>query len=177
MMVIIWMAAGCRSQAAEPTQAVVDRATSAGVTPAAAASPAPHTPSSPALASCVNDAVFLSDLTVPDGTVVQPGQVLDKRWSVRNAGTCDWGPDYRLIAVPPNPFAGEAPLALYPARAGADAVWQVMVRVPGQKGEIVGRWQAQAPDGTTFGQQVFIKIEVANTTATPGSASTPSPQP
>lgn len=178
MLIIVWLAAGCRSQAPVPTQVTVAQATTAVATQVVTARPAAAvTPSGQAAAPCIDDAVFLSDLTIPDGTLVQPGQVLDKRWSVRNSGTCDWGPGYQLVPILPNPLASDGPLALYPARAGADAVWQVTVQVPSQPGDIIGRWQAQAPGGTTFGQEVFINIRVANVTATPAPASTSSPQP
>ena len=176
LLVVVGLMAACGQAAASPTSGLGSQAPAG--TARAVPSPEPtHEVAAASLeAPCVNDAVFLSDLTIPDGTVVQAGQVLDKRWSVRNSGTCDWGAGYRLVPVSPNPLAGETPLALYPAKAGADAVWQVFVHAPSQPGEIIGRWQAQTPDGTTFGQQVFIKIQVADITATP-PASTPSPGP
>ncbi len=112
-------------------------------------------------AVCVNAARFLEDLTVPDASVIAPGAVIDKRWSVQNTGTCDWGPDYRLAPVDAGGFEGANPIALYPARAGEQAVWQVEVRAPLDPGEHVGTWQAVAPDGTRFGDLVFLLVEVA----------------
>ncbi len=48
---------------------------------------------------CTNNAEFVTDVTVPDGTQVSPGTVLDKRWRVLNTGTCDWGPGYSLVLI------------------------------------------------------------------------------
>jgi hypothetical protein len=72
---------------------------------------------------------------------------------------------------------GPAETALYPAQAGTTAVWQLALVAPAVPGEFLGRWQARAPDGTLFGEEVFVLIVVAEPepTATPTSAVTPTP--
>lgn len=124
--------------------------------------------------SCVDDAAFISDLSLPDGSTAEPGGELSKQWSVQNTGTCDWGPDYRLVPIPPNPLADSSPVALYPAKAGTQAIWQVTIRVPDSEGEVIGRWQAQNPAGVAFGQEVYVVLEVASPTSQLPTAS-PSP--
>lgn len=109
---------------------------------------------------CTNDARFVEDLTIPDGEHVSPGQKIDKRWSVQNTGTCDWGPEYRLVRISGDAFAGPDEIALYPAKTGSDAVWQVLLEAPEFLGEYSSRWQAQAPDGTRFGDDVFVVVVV-----------------
>ncbi len=47
--------------------------------------------------ACINNLTYLEDLTLPDGTVVKPGESLDKRWLVENSGTCNWDENYRLF--------------------------------------------------------------------------------
>jgi hypothetical protein len=121
--------------------------------------PTPVGAATPSIA-CSDDARFIEDLTIPDGTRVSPGEQIDKRWSVQNTGTCDWGPDYRLVRISGDDFAGPDEIALYPARAGTDAVWQVVLQAPDFPGEYSSRWQAQAPDGTRFGDDVFVLIVV-----------------
>jgi hypothetical protein len=110
--------------------------------------------------ACTNDARFVEDLTVPDGERVNPGEQIDKRWSVQNTGTCDWGAEYRLVKISGDAFAGPDEVALYPARAGTDAVWQVLLNAPDFPGEYSSRWQAQAPDGSPFGDDVFVIVVV-----------------
>lgn len=126
-------------------------------------------------AACTNAARFVEDLTVPDGTHVGPGAALDKSWSVQNSGTCDWGPDYRLVHQGGSGIEGPSEVALYPARGGAQAVWQVSLLAPTQPGEYQSRWQAQSPDGALFGDEVFIIIVVDRPagTPTPGTARAP----
>ena len=109
---------------------------------------------------CVNGASFVEDLTVPDGTSVSPGERLDKRWAVQNSGSCDWGPGYSLVQLDGRSLAGQQEWALYPARAGENAVWQLELVAPQEPGEYLASWQARAPNGEFFGEQVFVLIEV-----------------
>ena len=41
----------------------------------------------------------MKDITIPDGTEVKPGEELDKRWQIRNNGTCDWTSKYTLQLI------------------------------------------------------------------------------
>lgn len=126
-------------------------------------------------ASCTNNASFIEDLTIPDATQVLPGESLDKRWSVSNTGSCDWGPDYRLAQIGSSEIEGPAEVALYPAKAGSTAVWQVALVAPTFPGEYLARWQARAPDGTLFGEEVFVLILVAEPEPTGTPSVTPTP--
>jgi hypothetical protein len=112
--------------------------------------------------SCIDDARFVEDLTIPDGQRVEVGEVLDKRWAVLNSGTCDWSAGYRLVRIDEGLIEAEQELALYPARAGETGVWSIQLIAPRQTGEQIASWQAQAPDGSFFGDPVFVLIEVAS---------------
>jgi hypothetical protein len=177
-LLVVFVSA-CSPVAAEPspTQAPLFRplapaTATATQLPQAAASPTAISLPGPA-AECFNDARFVEDLTVPDGTVVEPGEELDKRWSVLNAGTCDWTDGYRLVRVGTSAIEGSDELALYPVRAGATGDWQVVVHAPAEPGEYLARWRAHAPDGTQFGEEVFLLIFVEEIEAT----ASPSPAP
>lgn len=119
-----------------------------------------ETPTETVTTTCLNEASFITDLTVPDGAQFLPGQGLTKKWSVLNTGTCDWGPDYRLVLVSGDSMNAASEVALYPARAGAEGVWEIVMTAPLAPGEYVGRWQARDPQGNLFGDVMFIKIEV-----------------
>jgi hypothetical protein len=97
---------------------------------------------------------------VPDGSQVEPGAAIDKRWSVLNSGTCDWGPGYRLVRTDSGSIEGPGELALYPARAGEPAVWQVILAAPNEPGQHIASWQARSPAGEFFGDPVFVLVEV-----------------
>jgi hypothetical protein len=130
---------------------------------------------SPTPSICLNNAFFLEDLSIPDGTVVTPGDSIDKRWSVLNSGTCDWGPGYQLVRVGDDQLDGKDELALYPARAGATAVWQVILNAPLEPGDYLSRWQARTPEGSLFGDEVFLFVSVREPTPTPRPEPSPTP--
>lgn len=92
--------------------------------------------------------------------VVTAGETIDKRWSVENDGTCDWGPGYRLVHVAGEGLIGPEEVALFPARAGSSAVWQVTLEAPAVPGEYISQWQARSPDGTHFGDLVYVIVVV-----------------
>ncbi len=163
------------SQKAAPTfnPVITVGPTAAGATPAAvvetAAPPASEATAAPLIepptvaapeVPCVNDAAFLRDVTIPDGTQFLPGQPLLKKWGVQNTGTCDWGPNYRLAFIGGDSLAAASELALYPARAGAEATWEIPMVAPQTPGAYTSRWQARDPAGNLFGAVVFIKITV-----------------
>jgi len=126
-----------------------------------AESPEVEEPTSTPAPTCRNGSRYIEDLTIPDGTIVAPGETIVKRWSVQNSGTCDWGPDYRLVHISGEGLTGPDEVALYPAVAGSDAVWQVVLQAPMETGTYHSRWQARAPDGTFFGEEVYVVVTVA----------------
>lgn len=109
---------------------------------------------------CIDNLTFLSDASIPDGTVVEANATLDKRWEVKNSGNCNWDERYRLrlIAGPAMDAAQEQ--ALYPARSEGQVVLQILFRAPGEAGKYRSAWQAYNPDGQPFGDPIFIDIEV-----------------
>lgn len=160
--------------ASTPTQTIADPTTRPSpTTPATGGSAATRTPepgftlipSTPILptdtpAPCVNNAAFLADLTVPDNTEVVPGAPIDKRWEVQNIGTCDWNSNYRVAFFEGNQMSAAGEHALYPARAGNNAIVQVNMIAPDVPGDYTGRWQLRDPEGRPFGAVLFIKIVV-----------------
>lgn len=46
---------------------------------------------------CTNRARFVSDITIPDGTVVQRGEWITKTWELENYGTCAWTENYKVV--------------------------------------------------------------------------------
>ena len=120
--ILLLLAAGCAAPtpAATPTLSAIfapqPSATATAIVPPT--QPVLLTPSSPPRATvmtlCADGASFIEDLTIPDGTEVLPGELLDKRWSVSNSGSCDWGPDYRLVQVGTSEIQGPAEVRCSP---------------------------------------------------------------
>jgi hypothetical protein len=161
--------------ASSPT-AALEPGAEASATPLLSA--ATGTPAPTAEGPCTNNLGFLADITVPDGTQFEPGKPIDKQWRVRNTGTCEWGPDYRLVLVSGNALSGRGEIALYPARPGNEAILQMAMVAPQEPGSYSGRWQARDPAGKLFGERIFITIQVIGPpteTPTEGPTGTPTP--
>ncbi len=124
-----------------------------GLTPA----PIQITPTPP----CTDNLTFLIDLTFEDNTVVLPGQSIDKQWLVQNTGTCDWDSRYRLRFIGGETLGAAQEIPLYPARAGARVTLRVVFTAPSAAGSYQSQWQAVSPDGTLFGDAVYLLIIVA----------------
>ena len=48
---------------------------------------------------CVPNATFIVDVTVPDGTVFDSGESLEKVWRLKNEGNCPWDTDFSLMWI------------------------------------------------------------------------------
>ncbi len=123
--------------------------------PAETAQPSPTLP-------CTDGLTFIDDLTVPDGSQVKPGAELDKRWEVRNSGSCNWDDRYSLRLTAGEPLGGADSLPLYPARSETNAVIRILLQAPLAEGSYRSAWQAHNPAGEPFGDLIFVDIIVEN---------------
>jgi Ig-like domain-containing protein len=110
---------------------------------------------------CTNNLSFVQDLTIPDGTDVNPGEPVDKQWLVTNSGTCDWDGSYRFKLISGEAMQAAAEQALFPARAGTQATLRVVFTAPQDTGMHQTAWQAVSPEGITFGEAVYMQISVS----------------
>jgi|WetSurMetagenome_2_1015567.scaffolds.fasta_scaffold130150_2 hypothetical protein len=109
---------------------------------------------------CTDMLVYKSDISIPDGTVVDPGATLDKRWEVENSGTCNWGEGYHLKLVNGDPMGVDQEQTLFPARAGTRPVIRIVFTAPSKPGTYRSAWQAYNPKGQPFGDPFFIQVVV-----------------
>lgn len=117
--------------------------------------PLPH-----ATPSCTDNLAFLEDITIPNGTVVVPGESVDKRWLVQNSGSCNWDDRYRLKFVSGSELNAPLEQALYPARSGTTASIRILFTAPGDPGTYQSDWQAYDPQGVAFGDPLLIRLVV-----------------
>lgn len=153
---------------ASPTTAVV---VTAAVVPTETPTPAPPVSPTP----CVNDAVFVADVTLPDGTEVTPGSRIDKTWRLRNTGTCSWREGYRFKFVSGDPLGLLDSIPVVFTDPGETTDVAIPMFTPKAAGEYSNVWQMADPQGATFGQPVVMKVVVeASATVTPGPKATDS---
>ncbi len=122
------------------------------------------TPSSAPSSTCTNRAAFVADVSVPDGTVLAPGQVVDKVWRVSNTGTCTWSKAYHWRFGQGDQLSDltSIPLA-QPVAPGSDALVTVTLTAPINAGHYRGQWQLADPGGKTFPEALYYDVQVAST--------------
>ena len=101
------------------------------------------------------------DVTIPDGTVLTPGQDFVKTWKIKNTGICSWGDGYSLIyAGYADKMSGEpVPLGTL-VEVGQEVDVSVNFKAPTAVGEYTSAWQMANPKGIPFGKAIFVKIVV-----------------
>lgn len=92
------------------------------------------------------------DVTIPDDTVLLPGERFTKTWRLQNVGTCTWTGDYALVW-----FSGEqldAPLSVPLSgntNPGQSVDLSVEMKAPDTEGTYQGWWKLRNPAGDLFG--------------------------
>ncbi len=110
---------------------------------------------------------YISDVTIPDGTVVAPGQSLVKTWSILNNGNCEWAPQYRLAFVS-GTFMGASSVDVGThVRPGKEVSMTVDLTAPLAAGNYVGSYQLQDVRGRGFGNVFTIVITVSGSAVAP----------
>lgn len=148
--------------------------TTGNTTPAAGTTPlvtagVPAAGQKPTLAmgdACHNSA-FEGDVTIPDGTVIDPGVNFTKSWKLRNTGSCKWDEGYSLVYI-----GGSSPdLDPYDYKfsktsdrdfvASGEAIdVTVELTAPCTPGKYEGHWRMKDDQGNFFGTFVSVYIEV-----------------
>lgn len=141
-------------------------------TPPPPATPTPVLPPTPT--TCIDDMAFVADVTVPDGTVVTPGQRIDKVWRLRNIGSCTWGPGYTAVFVSGNPMSAPPAVSIPNTPPGAVVDVAVTMYAPAAPGSHVSYWQLRNAAGVLFGRRFLVQVVVpAPVTPTPIPSPTP----
>jgi hypothetical protein len=158
------MLAACSGQAAPtlynpPTRESPITITSQTSPPEEPGTPSPQASPSPA---CTPGLAFLEDITIPDGTPVNQGETLDKRWLVENIGSCNWDELFGLKLIAGPSMAAQSEYALFPARSGTQAEIRILFTAPQEPGVHRSAWQAFDHQGELFGDPIFIEVVVQN---------------
>lgn len=109
---------------------------------------------------CRQAAVFLQDVTVPDGTAFRPGTPFTKTWRMRNASSCDWGFGYALVHESDSLLGSVSRVSVSPTPSNANVDISVPMVAPAQPGTYTSTWRLQDPQGQWFGNRVYTVIRV-----------------
>ncbi len=122
---------------------------------------------------CENNARFVSDVTVPDGTPLEPGQAYNKIWRLSNTGTCVWGNGYTFAFVGDELMGASREIPVPETAPNATADFLVPMTAPQTPGTHKGLWRLRAPDGTLFGEEVDVIVDVLSPAPPPVCSGTP----
>jgi hypothetical protein len=213
MLAIVLLLAGCRPAQNAPTATRSDPAAvltaaantaiarltaqAAQVTPTSSATPTltpttpvstatPTAPPATAAPGSIDQIEFIADITVPDGTLFNPGEGFTKIWRLKNIGNTTWTSAYALVFVSGAPMgnSGAQPL---PAQVAPGETVDVSVNLvaPAEPGDYTGFWMLRNANQKNFGlgpnadQPFYVQIRVSGAaplvTQTPASGSPGTP--
>ncbi|MBI3173035.1 MAG: hypothetical protein HYZ25_04910 [Chloroflexi bacterium] len=120
----------------------------------------------PTATSTCDIAQFITDVTIPDGTVLTPGQAFTKTWRVKNVGTCSWTPSYAVVFSSGNSMNGPATQALTGnVNPGQTVDISINLTAPSTPGDYTGYWKLRNAAGVLF-TQFYVQMKVATPTPT-----------
>jgi len=104
------------------------------------------------ITSICDRGAFVADVTIPDGSVLAPGQAFTKTWEIRNVGTCTWTTAYSLVFAFGTPM-GTSPAVNLPAAvaSGVTADFSVNMVAPSTPGHYRSYWRFRNAAGNQFG--------------------------
>lgn len=134
------------------------------------------TPVATATPTCPQ-AQFVTDVTIPDGTVMTPGQSFTKKWRIRNTGQCAWN-GYNLVFDSGDSMGGPSSKALGVVNPGQEIDIDVNLTAPNSAGNYRGYWRIVSNSNVLVpmlngyqGRAFYVDIKVqAPPTATNTSA-------
>jgi hypothetical protein len=121
--------------------------------------------------------VYVSDVTIDDGTEIASGESFVKTWKLQNTGSCAWDKDFLLTYYSGDDMDGEATKIGKYVASGDESEVSVTLTAPEEDGTYTGYWVLADSSGTIFGATFFVQIEVSSDlpTATASPSRTPTP--
>lgn len=132
----------------------------ANIAPTPVPAPTLAPPPTPTPVTCVLDARFVRDVTLPDNTVLAPGTSFVKTWTIQNSGTCAWDPQAVAVFTGGARMAGGSPHPVGALAAGATMDISINFVAPGSPGTYRSSWKMQSGSGVQFGQPFYVQIVI-----------------
>jgi len=133
-----------------------------------APAPDPTFTPTPPVSACLNRIEFVLDVTASDNSRFSPGEAFTKTWRLRNAGSCDWSPNYELAFASGHIMGGSIPTRIGTTVAvGSTIDLSVALKAPLAAGTYRANFMLRTPEGVYFGlgpqgeQAFWVQIAVA----------------
>ncbi len=166
---------GDRALWVNPIIARAGGGTGATATPTATGTPPTATPTKTGTVqpNACDRAQFVSDVTIPDGTVLAPGIGFSKTWRLKNVGTCTWT-NYSLIYDSGEKMGGnDSYLIPNTVAPGQTVDITIQLTSPTTAGTYRGYWKLKNNTGVPFGigsagtKSFWVEIKVSGTGINP----------
>jgi hypothetical protein len=124
-----------------------------------------NTPAASPTTNC-NVAQFVADVTIPDGTIMTPGQAFVKKWRLRNIGSCTWT-GFNMTFDSGDSMGGPASKPVSTISPGQEVDLDVNLTAPSTPGNYRGYWRIITNGGVLVpvvngyqGRSFYVDIRV-----------------
>lgn len=124
-----------------------------------------NTPLATATSNC-NVAQFMADVTIPDGTIMTPGQAFIKKWRIKNIGSCAWS-GFTLVFDSGDAMGAPASKAISDLGPGQEIDLEVALTAPAAAGNYRGYFRINTNGGVLvpivsghLGKSFYVDIKV-----------------
>ncbi|MBC8335652.1 MAG: hypothetical protein ISR59_04275 [Anaerolineales bacterium] len=115
--------------------------------------------SSPTSQICDN-AIWVADVSVQDGTEMSPGQGFEKIWRIKNTGSCIWDVGYQLVYGYGEEMSGQARNLNSIINPEETVEVTVVFTAPLTTGSYQSYWRMRNSAGANFGEFFYVDIVV-----------------
>jgi hypothetical protein len=129
----------------------------------------------PPVSSC-DRALFIADVTIPDGTGFAPNATFTKTWRLKNIGSCTWSTSYTLVFTSGEKMGGPDSVPMPRTVApGYTVDLTVNLTAPASNGTYRGYWMFKNASGQIFGigsagnKPFWVEIRVSGGGTTSGT--------
>lgn len=109
-------------------------------------------PTATATARPCDSAGYIKDVTIPDGTEIDPGETFTKTWRIENLGTCTWTSGYKIVFDEGDAMSGPATQQITSGTIspGDQVDISIELTAPTDPGTYRGTYQLRNADGVVF---------------------------
>ena len=109
---------------------------------------------------CTLSAIFVADVTIPDGTPVGAGKAFIKTWRLRNVSSCGWESGYKLKFLSDEIMGAKPETQIPPTPKDGELEVSVQFTAPTTPGVYTSTWRLLEPGGKLFGNRLWAVIKV-----------------
>ncbi|MCB8982365.1 MAG: C39 family peptidase [Ardenticatenaceae bacterium] len=103
---------------------------------------------------------FIADVTIPDDTVITPGEAFTKTWRLKNTGTRAWDDGFSIRYLGGVKMAAQDSYPLPPAAPGVEVDVSIDMTAPTAPGTHYEDWRLFDDKGEIFGEIVYVRVQV-----------------